>query len=520
LLAEREHLAREVARLRAETESLRQGHDQLASELARVTAENERLRQKVDELSQELFGRSAEKIDPAELARGVEDCREPEAPPPPPFVQEAMDVEEKPKKRREGHGRRPLPASWPRERIVYELPPEALRCPQCGEVRTAFGEELTEEAEYVPASFRVVQHVRKKYRCACCQGEVVTAPLPPRPIVKGRPGPGLLAYVGTAKYADHLPLHRLERILAREGLVVRRSTLCDWVNQMADLLSPIVQEMKRNVKEGPVIGVDETEVLVRDEEVPEGIRKGRMWAYRGAPGDVVFVHTATKAGDGPAAFLSGYRGYVQADAANSYDRLFEDDRRIEVACWAHCRRKFFKAKDAFPREAGWALLAIRGLYAIEREAKDKNLTPDERLALRREKAASIVEGFFAWLKELKPAVPEGTLLATAVGYATNQEKALRRFLADGRLEPDNNHVERALRQVAVGRRSWLFAGSAKGAEVGAILYSLVGSCLELKLDPWEYLRDVLDRVSTHPARAVSELTPRGWLATRQRPSLP
>jgi transposase len=380
-----------------------------------------------------------------------------------------------------------------------------------------FGEEITELLDYVPASFRIIEHVRFKYSCddLSCDSGVVCADLPPLPITKGRPGPGLLAYVATAKYTDHLPLNRLERIIAREGIDIRRSTLCDWVDQTAWLLRPITQEMARSLLRHHVVGVDETSVRVRDKDAGGGIRKGSIWAYRGAPGEVVFVHTATKCGDGPATFLAKYRGFLQADAANVFDQLFKSGQIVEVGCCAHARRKWHKAKDAFPHEASWALAAIRRLYKIEAEAKERGLSPEERHALRQEKAAPIVDGYFAWLKELKPSVVAGTLLAKAVNYSLNQEQALRRYLDDGRLAIDNNNVERALRQVAVGRRAWLFAGSEKGAEIGATLYSLVVSCGELGVDPFEYLRDVIERVSTHPANAVAELTPRGWFAARQ-----
>jgi len=512
--------AEKARQLEEENARLRSERDRLVEENARLASENALLRQKVEELSRQLFGRSAEQVDATELAKAVEESREPDASPPPPFVAEAMDVETPTAEEREkgkGHGRRPLPTDLPRDTAVHALSGAALRCPICGLERECFGEEVTEVADYVPGSIRVKVHKRLKYRCVPCQGEVVCASLPPMPIEKGRPGAGLLAFVVNGKYGDHLPLNRLAAILGRDGVDISRSTLCDWVDETAFLLRPIVAEMARSMKQGPVIGADETGVLVLDKKAKGGTRKGRMWAYRGAPGEVVFKHTATKATyekDGPAEFLAGYRGKLQADAANVFDALYKSGDIVEVGCMAHCRRKFYKAKDAFPREAGWALAAIRSLYRIEAEARQKGLTADQRRALRQEKAKPIVDGFFAWLHGLAPTVPPRTLLATAVGYALNQEAALKRYLDDGRLSIDNNDVERALRQVAVGRNAWLFAGSAKGAEVGATLYSLVVSCRELGIDPWAYLRDVIDRVSTHPASRVAELTPRGWKAAR------
>lgn len=520
LAADRERLQDDAARLATE-------HAQLQAEAARLADENRLLRQKVDDLARQLFGKSAEKVTGAEIAAAVEQSREPPAPPPPPFVDEAMDVEENnnnnnpaPKRPRKGHGRRRLPAALPRTRVPHELSPEERRCPCCGDERRPFGEDVTEVVEYVPASFRIIEHVRTKYSCARCQGEVVCAPMPQLPITKGRPGPGTLAYVVTAKYCDHLPLHRLERIIWRDGLDVRRSTLCDWVRETAWLLAPIAREVERAVKAAAVVGVDATGIRVRDKTAPGGIHKGHMWAYRGEPGDVAFVYAPTKSGDGPVGFLGDYHGFLLADAANSYDQLYEGGKIVECGCWAHARRRWYKAKDAFPKEAGWALAAIRRLYEIEAEAKAKNLDPERRLALRRERTAPIIAGFFEWLRPLRPSVVPKTLLADAVGYAVNQEAALRRFLEDGRIAADNNAVERALRQIAVGRRAWLFAGSENGAKDGATLYTLVVSCRDLGLDPFEYLRDVLERLATHPEKRIAELTPRGWLAARERAAPP
>jgi transposase len=518
LSTERDALASQVARVGSE-------RDALASQVLTLAKKVEALEHDRDRLLKRFFGQKAEKFDPAQLRLVFADEQDLPDEERPAHVDEAPDVEspskdeqkEEKKKGKGAHGRGGISSKIPREERKHELKAHELPCPGCGDPRRPIGAERTEVLEYRPAQFKVIEHVRTKYACAGCQGHVVCAPIPAGegPVFdRGRPGPGLLAHLVMSKYSDHLPLNRLEAIYARGGVELSKSTMCDWAMRVADLVVPIVVQLKREMLARGLMGGDETEIRVLDKSAPGGSRKGRIWAWRGERGVVVFQYTPTKEGDWAARFLGDYRGYLQVDAYSGYDRLYRDGKIVEVGCWAHTRRKFFEAIDTAPREAAAAMATIRALYQVEREAKDGGLDAAARLALRKEKSSSIVDEFYSWIEKQAEAVVPGTPLATAVGYAKRLRVALSRFLEDGRIELDNNNVERALRQVAVGRKNWEFAGSALGAERGAALYSIVVSCRELDIDPYEYLRDVIPRLGTTPASEVASLTPRAWKAAR------
>jgi transposase len=522
-----ERLRAEVARLSDEKLELQAQVERDADEKSRLKKKVAQLERKVDELARSLFGRSSEKVDPNQLrlAFAQEEAREQaEAPPAPrpPHVDEAPDGEVAPKPPRggKGHGRRSPAATLPRERIVHEPAKEDLLCTCCGSTKVPSGlEEVTERLDYVPASLRVIEHVRPKYRCTTCQGEFAIAPAPSSPIKKGLPEAGLLAYVVTSKYADHLPLNRLQSILSREGYYLHRSTLCGWVDDTAELLQGVTDQVLRELLTHYVTGLDDTGIrVIFDKTDPvNGTRNARIWAYRGRVGEVYFTYSETKKADdkrGPKVKLRGYRGYVQADAAGTFDDLFGDGSRLEVGCNAHARRKFFQAKDTEPIEAAYALTAYQRIYEIEERFRAS--TAAERHSARQRETKPIVDALYTYLDGLVEAgvVVPGIPLYTAVTYARNHRVALCRFLEDGRLSPDNNAVERALRLVAVGRKNWLFAGSEQGAENAGILYTLVGSCRELGLNTFDYLRDVIARVRSHPADRLAELTPRAWATSR------
>jgi transposase len=407
------------------------------------------------------------------------------------------------------NGRRPLSGDLPRERIEYHPPKEDLFCSCCGQTKQVIGEEVTEELDYVPASFVVRQHVRIKYACRNCQEGVVIADLPARPIEKGRPGTGLLAHVLTSKYCDHLPLHRQEGIFKRHGVDIKRSTMCDWVRDCADLLSPIVRYMQKIILQSKKINTDDTPVPVQDGSRTQ-TRKGYLWAYIGDNNDVVFDYTPTHSRDGPVAFLGDYSGYVHADAYKGYDAFFEKGNATEVACWAHTRRKFYDSLTTDPRRAHEMLAMIGRLYDVERQAKEDDLDAIVLKERRQQFSKPILEEIRIrlenWSIEVLPKSPIGQ----AVSYARGQWRALNRYTDDGDLAIDNNLAERVLRIVAIGRKNWLFAGSDAGAKRAAIIYSLIASCKLCEIDPFEYLRDVLDRVSTHPASKIVEMTPSGW----------
>jgi transposase len=483
---------------------------------------NKQARQIVDLQSQlewfkrHVFGRRSEKLDANQLTlfEGMtQTAPQPEdvpaaAPRKPTGVTEQS--------RRHRNGRVPLPVHLPRERIEHHPPQEDLVCSCCGRAKQVMGEEITEELDYVPASFVVRQHVRFKYVCRHCQGGVVIADLPPRPIEKGRPGPGLLAHVLTSKYADHLPLHRQQGIFRRHDVDIHRSTMCDWVRDCAHLLAPIVHYLKQLILLSKVINTDDTPVPVLDGSRTQ-TRKGYLWTYIGDRCTVVFDYTATHSRDGPVAFLGEYGGYVQADAYQGYDAFFGMGHATEVGCWAHARRGFYEALTTDPRRAHEMLALIGKLYDVERQAKENELDVPAVKELRQERSKPILDAIHArlndWSIELLPKSPIGQ----AVSYALGQWKALNRYVDDGDLEIDNNLSERVLRTVCIGRKNWLFAGSDEGAKRAAIIYSLVATCKLSHVDPFAYLRDVLDRISTHPASRIVELTPSAWTPTSQHP---
>lgn len=526
----------ELDRLRAELSRVTEERDAAIAAKAKLERKVSQLEYKVDDLLRKLFGRSSEKVDPNQLVLefAKDDAASPL--PTPPHVGEAPDGEtaeepkEKKKGKKKGHGWKKPPKELRRETVELSPTEAELKCGCCGGQKKSIGSpEITERYDYRPASFFVQETVRQRFRCPTCQDGTVVAPLPPPPLAstlesesgRGRAEAGLLAEVAVSKFADHLPLNRQSAIFAREGVELSRSTLADYVHGTAKLLRPVAGDVWHQVLTRPVIGLDETSVLVVfDKKDPKnGTRNARIWVYRGLPGEVYFAITRTKEKvdeGGPLSLLSGYHGYVQADAAAAFNDLFTSGKRLEVGCNAHARRKFFEAKKSSPKEAAFALATYRKVYEIEARVRDAS--PEIRLAARQTETKPLLAAFDAWLDELaaSPALVPGTPLATAVGYARNHRVAQRRFLDDPQLSPDNNAVERALRLVAVGRKNWLFAGSEQAAYDAATHYTLVASCKELGVEPWEYLHDVIKRRAADPNGPVADLTPRAWWEAKRR----
>jgi transposase len=420
------------------------------------------------------------------------------------------------KSRGKGHGRQPLPKHLERRRMEYDLTEDEKHCPQClGELK-AIGEEVSERLEYVPASLYVIEEVCRKY--ACKKGcTVVTAVKPMQPIEKGLPGPGLLAHVAVAKYADHLPLHRQEGIFKREGVELSRKTMCDWMGRCAELVTPLFEEMKKRVLASKVLQTDDTPVGVLDPQRTR-TKTGRIWTYVGDMEHpyTVYDYTPDRSRDGPDTFLEDFSGFLQADAYSGYEGLYRDPRRdiTEVACWAHARRKFYDAQSSDLMRSMVMLAYIRLLYDVEREARDRALDSRGRLELRQEKSGPMLKDIEAYLKreqaQVLPKSPEGQ----AIAYALSNWQALVRYCQDGDLEIDNNGAERSLRGIAVGRRNWSFFGSDKGGHTAAVLTSFIITCKRLEMDPFAYLRDVFDRISSHKQTRLEELLPDKWKGAR------
>lgn len=484
---------------------------------ATLTAKNAELQKVVAHLQQLLFARKSERLADDKHPKLPFPDQEPLELPPPPHVDEAADDEyEEITYKRKKRGATRMSKDLPREVNEIGLPEADRQCPCCHEVMPKIGDEVSERIDYTPAVLKVIETRRAMY--ACKQHEeagILTAPVPVHPIEKGMATAGLLAHVLVAKYKDHLPLYRQSCIFARHGAEIAESTLCDWVKDAAGILLPVVMATKTSILESHVVQSDDTGITVLDPGHPKGSRRSFLWAYVGDRGEVVFDFTPGRGREGPLVFLGDYRGTLQVDAYAGYEAVLSTGRIVEAGCWAHARRRFFDALEISNEQAGQALAAIRRLYEIEREAKELGLDFAARRERRQRDARPLLEAMHPWLVGLRPTVLPKSPLGDAIGYTLRQWDALTRYLDDGQVEIDNNRVERQMRTIAVGRKNWMFAGSPEGGQRAATIYSLVCTCGLLGIEPWAYLKDVLQRIAEgeDPAR----LTPRLWWAARKAP---
>lgn len=495
--------------------------EELPSDVEQLQTMIVELRQQVEYLKRMLFGRRSEKLHDNPNQGVLFGRLEPDD------GQEQEEVSEEdegvPRRRRRTRhrGRRPLPDHLPRQTHEIHPPEEELTCPCCGERKVVFAQDVTEELDVVPARFFVNRYVRFKYACRQCEGYVSEGALPPRPMDRGIPGPGFLAHLITSKFADHLPLYRQQQIYRRFGLEIPRSTMCGWVSYTASALSPIVEAMKSSVMASRKIHTDDTPITVLDPAAkPVGSRKGYMWVYIGDQDDVVFEYTSSRKRDGPETFLEGYRGYLQADAFSGYDRIYAGGDVLEVACWAHARRKFCDAQSSYGAEARRVLELIGRLYAVEHRAKVLDVPPERLLAWRQRHSHRRLARLREALDQLSLSVLPRSPLGQAIRYTLNNFKALTRYTEAAYLSIDNNHSERQIKQMVIGRKNWLFAGSEDGAENAAVLFSVIVSCKLAGVDPFAYLRDVLMRIHTHPTSRVEDLIPREWKKRFGTPTFP
>lgn len=491
---------------------------ELLTELQTLRAENAELRTKLDAALKHRFGRRSERRAPPV----------PAVPKPPP--------------RRDDHGRSPLPEHLERREVVHDLTAAERLCPCCGQSRAFIGEQAAEQLDLEPATFFVLRTVKKSYACRHCDPATVpveqriqtAGPAQVGPIAKGLCGPGLLAHVVTAKFADHTPVHRLAGQLARSGVTIASSTLGDWLFRASELLTPLYELMHRRLLLSRVIHGDDTGVKLR---VPGSSRttKAHLWTCIGDADYpyVVFDFTSNYTADGPTRFLAGYTGYFQADALAQYEGLYGDDGVTHVCCVAHARRKFVAASDAGDERAVRALELFGRLYAIERalppllppsddlaQREQRRQREEQRRQLRQRDAGPVWDELEKWLGEQKPGVLPKSPLGTAIGYASNHWEALKRYLERGFLSLDNNLAERTLRAIALGRNNWGVIGSEVGGQTAAVLYSVVGTCKHLGIDPFAYLRDALPGLfalgETPTAEHLLDWLPDRWLLNHTR----
>ena len=411
------------------------------------------------------------------------------------------------------------------ERQVHQIdvPPQERTCGQCGDETARIGVDITRSLEYVPGHFIEHEHHRAKYACPRCKEGVITAPRPAPVIERSAADASLLAHVVVSKYGDHCPLHRLHRIYARSGVEIAVSTLADWVAGVADLVTPVVDRLAQRVLEATVVRTDATGLKVLDPSSAHNIERGTIWCYVGDDRDVVFRYTPTGEGEtGPWTFLAGRMGYVQADAASVFDRVFNGHvaAAVEVGCWAHGRRRLVAQQDVDCRVA-YPLKLIARLYRIEHLADAQQLNVSERTTLRQERARPVLDTLQRWLVITHRDEPPSSELAKASGYLLNHWAALTRFVDDGRLSLDNNLCEQQLRDLALGRKNYLFAGSHAAACRAAALYSLLRTCAQHGVPPLPYLTDVLRKLAADwPQSRLDELLPDRWQALHGQPLEP
>jgi transposase len=554
-----------VAQLPDDPVVLKRMIEELLDALTRRDHDLEQTRARLDQLLRRLYGPRAERLDPKQLLLFAASADAAAATPDaatatPPSAAEATPTQ------RHNHGRQRPPAHLQRRRCVHELTEAERLCPCCGQPRQVIGEEVSEQYDLVPQSLHVLQHVRLKYACHGCEqrrqqpaaavpvpepaatlpataeaaaldpvaGPVTalpstlqTAPLPRHGLPRCLAAPGLLAYVILSKFGDHLPLYRLEQIFARQGVPLARSTLCDWLQSAADLVTPLYHLLLRDVLCSLVVQSDDTPVPVQhgSRVAVDDNRDGRLWVYSGDVfhPNIVYSYSPNHEQSWPLAVLKPYKGFLQADGYPGYNSLYATGNIFEVGCWAHGRRGFFDAQATDPTRALYVLGVIRQLYAIEKRLRQENtrlgLSVTDywalRLRWRQEQSLPLLTALGVWLeKEQKQVLPKSPI-GEAIGYALNQWQALLRYTTQGFLEIDNNAAERALRAVAVGRKNYLFFGSDVGGQTAAVWYSLVQSCKRLEIEPWRYLRDVLTRVPSCPVERLSELLPERWAAAQR-----
>ncbi len=505
----------EVTNLLSNNQILHQIITDLKNEVIALKDENDFLRHQLALLKKQNFGQSSEKLSAqiAELETQIEEGElVAELTKKPRDIQQSADAvmpKNVPKRQK-------LPEHL--ERIDEVINPEPI-CPECGgEEFHKIEDDISETLEYMPASFKVIRHIRPRCACATCE-KILQAYPASKPISKGMAGPGLLAHILVQKYCNHLPFYRQSEIYAREEIDLSRSTMASWAGQSAALLMPLVEEIRKSIFASTHIHGDDTTIKV----LAPGLGKtkiGRLWTYvrdgrkynDPTPPAVCYFYSPDRKGIRPEEHLENFTGTLHADAYSGYNNLYIDSRNkeakiTEAACWAHTRRKFYEVTVSNPNAniAMQSLESIGKIYDIEALLRD--CEADKRKEVRQQDSKLLVDNLFENWKKWQKDLPSKGATALAINYALNNEDALRRFLTDGKIEIDNNIAERAMRSIALGRKNWLFAGSDKGGETAAAIYTILETAKLNGVNPWGYLREVLKRIQDHNAKKVAELLP-------------
>ena len=461
------------------------------------------LRHELDQIKRMIYGSKSERFvkqDNGQLPINFEDLPQEEEPE---TRKEQISYTRNKPGTKKGHARLPLPESLPRETQVIdpEFIPEGAK---------KIGSVVSEYLEYKPGTLYVKRIVRNKY--AHPEGlTVVVAPMPTLPIPRSNAGPGLLSHLIVSKFIDHMPFYRQAKAFKRQEIDLAESTINDWFSSCCQLIEPLYDVLYAGVQKATYLMGDETPIPVLTKNKPGSTHKGYHWVYF-APNDklVCFDYRKTRGRDGPEAFLKDFSGTLQTDGYSVYDS-FEKKGNIKLlACMAHARRKFENALSNDRVRASYAMEKIQQLYMIERQAKENNLSWDERKALRQKRAVTILDEFEDWMKDTLTDVLPKSSLGKAIGYTMNLWPRLRAYTEDGRWEIDNNLVENSIRPVALGRKNYMFAGSHEGAQRAAIMYSFFATCKINDINPYEWLKDVLTVIPDHKANRLEELLPHRW----------
>ena len=479
------------------------------AELERSRAEAERLRAIVHQLQRAQFGRRSERLDGDQLALGFEDLDVDIARVQAPLASRIDNGRSEAAPRRQ-----PLPDSLERQDITVDV--ACGTCPCCGGGLHPIGESVSEMLDFLPARLRVLRIRRPKYGCRTC-GTIHQAPAPERPITKGLASPALLAHVLVSKYCDHTPLYRQSQIFARHGVELDRSTLANWVGGACWWLEPLQARLAAHVFGSSKVFADDVPIPVLDPGRGR-TKTGRLWVYTRDdrpwagpdPPAAVYFYSPDRKAERPAAHLEGFRGVLQVDGYAGFERLTARGNIVLAACWAHARRKFYEVHEATGSPiAAEALRRIAELYKIEVSIRGR--TAEQREQVRHAKTKSLIEAMKPWLETELSRIPGRSALAEAIRYALARWEELSRFLEDGRIDLDNNPVERAIRPVALGRKNHLFAGSDGGGIRWATISSLLATAKLNDVEPFAYLKDVFERMTNgHPMSRLDDLLPWNW----------